>query len=631
MVLASDEDGGTFDALQVSLANDIVELVVLTRDEPFLQTLREAVGGTRRLWHVLSAEKVSDLLVAGEVGIVVLDVAALHDAANVFVAQIKRQFPDLVVVVAGNRDTEIELAGLISAGAVYRFIHKPMSPGRARLFAEAAVRKYGEQRVRAATPVRKTPQRNYLPLGVAAAASVALAVIVAVVWVMSSAPRQAATNPQSAAAVKASSARTVLLARAAATLAANRLTTPAGDNALELYLQASAQSPADPLARAGLADVRDRLLARAENALLEERLDEAAVAIETARRSGIESGRIAFLSAQLAKLKDQVRQARNRAAAKVSPAPALEERSAAPSVSSLVALALQRLDEGQLVEPDHDNARYYVQAALSIDPDDGAAQDAGRVLGMRLLSEARAAIDRRDFAHAAQWLQDADGIATTANLRALQDLLTGARQQAQADAMAQLLKSAGERLLQDRLIEPANDNAKYYLLTLRGLQPAHPGLAPALQELGTRLVAKGRLALSLQQYAAARSWLDEASAIGFSSDERASLERELQAAIAQEKFLSDVVPADQLTLVKSVQPAYPTKAQSSRIEGWIELDFTVAADGRVQAIAVHAASIAGVFEDAAIKAVSQWRYQPVLRDNIATAVRARVRIRFAAP
>jgi TonB family protein len=623
LVLATDEDGGTLDALQFSFASDIVELVVLTRDELFLQTLREAVGGARRLWHVLSAEKVSDLLVAGEVGIVVLDVAAMHDAANVFVAQIKRQFPDLVVVVAGNRDTENELAGLISAGIVYRFIHKPMSPGRARLFAEAAVRKYGEQRLRAAAPARTAPRRSYLPLGLAAI--VALAVLVALVWVLSSAPRRDATIPPSAAAVQASSARTALLARAAAALAANRLTAPAGDNALELYLQANAASPADPLARAGLADVRDRLLARAENALLEERLDEAAAAIETARRSGVESGRIAFLTAQLAKLKDQVRAARSRAAVKVNAAPAVDERT-----SSLIALALQRLDADQLVEPDHDNARYYVQAALSIDPSDGAAQDAERVLAMRLLNEARGAIDRRDFARAAQWLRDADGIATPSDIQTLQALLTGSRQEAQADAMAQLLNSAGERLQQDRLIEPVNDNAKYYLLTLRGLEPGHAGLAAALQELGTRLVAKARLALTLQQYDAARSWLDEAAAVGFTSAESASVQRELQAAISQEKFLSDVVPSSQLTLVKSVQPVYPAKAQSSRVAGWVELDFTVAEDGRVQALAVHAASNAGMFDDAAIKAVSQWRYQPVLRDSVATAGRTRVRIRFTA-
>src|ERR1700709_1697096 len=101
LVLASDEDGSTLDDLKFSLASDIVELVVLTADDAFLQTLREAVGGARRLWHVPSADKVSDLLVAGEVGILVLDVDTLHEISSVFIGQIKRQFPDLVVVVAG--------------------------------------------------------------------------------------------------------------------------------------------------------------------------------------------------------------------------------------------------------------------------------------------------------------------------------------------------------------------------------------------------------------------------------------------------------------------------------------------------------------------------------------------------
>ncbi len=429
-MLAPDDDGA-LDALQFSFASDIVELVVLTRDELFLQTLREAVGSARRLWHVLSAEKVSDLLVAGEVGIVVLDVAAMHDAANVFVAQIKRQFPDLVVVVAGNRDAEMGLAALISAGTVYRFIHKPMSPGRARLFAEAAVRKYAEQRLRAAKPTEsRAPQRNYLPLA-AVAAIVALALIVGVVWALKSASRGA--NPEvPPAAVKGYSGHAALLARAAAALAGNRLTEPAGDNALELYLRASAQSPADPLARAGLADVRDRLLARAENALLEERLDEAATAIETARRSGVESGRIALLGAQLAKLKEQVRPARSRAAAKAGSGPTPDARAA--QASELAALALQRLDAGQLLEPDNDNARYYVQAALSIDPGGDDAQDARQALALRLLREARGAIDRRDFAHAEEWLRGAQGIAAPSNVEALQALLSGARQEAQADA-----------------------------------------------------------------------------------------------------------------------------------------------------------------------------------------------------
>jgi hypothetical protein len=36
-----------------------------------------------------------------------------------------------------------------------------------------------------------------------------------------------------------------------------------------------------------------------------------------------------------------------------------------------------------------------------------------------------------------------------------------------------------------------------------------------------------------------------------------------------------------------------------------------------------------VFEGAAISALSQWRYKPVLRDATPQAQRARIRIRFA--
>ena len=67
-VLAPEDDGRTMDSPRFSLASDIVELVVLTTDEIFLQTLREAVGLSRRLWHVPSPDKVSDLLLAGGVG-----------------------------------------------------------------------------------------------------------------------------------------------------------------------------------------------------------------------------------------------------------------------------------------------------------------------------------------------------------------------------------------------------------------------------------------------------------------------------------------------------------------------------------------------------------------------------------
>jgi len=621
-VLASDEEVGSLDALRFSLATDIVELVVLTCDEAFLQTLREAVGSARRLWHVASGDKVSDLLVAGEVGILVLDVHALSEAPGVFITQIKRQFPDLVVVVAGNRDAETSIAALISAGIVYRFIHKPMSPGRAKLFADAAVKKFDEQRRRMATSVpvhRKSKSKWGLLIGGAAGALAVIAAVMVAMYQNREAPIGASHG---AGTPRVSAAESPLLARAAAALVANRLTDPPGDNALELYLQAQVRNPADSIARAGIAEVRERLLATAENALLEERLDEAAAAIETARKSGVETGRIAFLTAQLAKSREQVKTAQARVP--VRNAPMAETNPASP----LLELAAQRSNDAHLIEPAKDSALYYVKEARRLDPGNSAVQEAEQALAIRLLTEARGAIDRRDFTGAGALLDAAKGIAAASNIEAAQSLLAAARRQADADAWSQLLKNATERMQQDRLIEPANDSAKYYLLTLRGLEPNNPGLAAATSDLGTRLVVKARRALTLAQYDAARSWLDEAGTIGFTSPESMSARRDLDAALARQLFLDNIVAAGELTLVKSVTPKYPQKAELKKVQGWVELDFTVTESGAVKDVAVHATDTPGVFEDAAIGALSQWRYKPVVRDSKPVPQRARIRIRF---
>lgn len=312
-MLASDQQGGVDSDAKFSLASEIIELVVLTNDHAFLETLRVALGEARRLWHVPSADKVGDLLLAGEVGIVVLDSQALDRAASLYVTEIKRQFPDLVILLAGDRSTETALSGLISAGTVYRYIHKPMSPGRARLFVEAAVKKYEEQRPRRPTATATAGvQSAAAPQGwmIGAAMAGAALVLAATVIIHGRTTPQSAAVPPSLGPSPALEA--TILARAAAALAANRLVEPPGDNALELYLRALARNPSEPSARAGIAEIHERLYARAQSALLEERFDLASAAIDTARKAGVESGRIALLTAELAKGRAQIKASRSK-------------------------------------------------------------------------------------------------------------------------------------------------------------------------------------------------------------------------------------------------------------------------------------------------------------------------------
>ncbi len=528
-MLASEDESRALAALRFSLASDIVELVVLTVDELFLQTLREGVGPARRLWHVLSSDKVSDLLVAGGVGILVLDVQALNEAAARFVTNIKKQFPDLVVVVAGTRESEAELAGLISDGFIYRFIHKPMSPARARLFAEAAVKRFDERRRRigelSAPP--QAPSHRHQPI-IAAIAAV-LAVVLGTAWLV-----HRWSTDQSA----SSGSRTGKLGSSTA-------------QPLPAAPVAAASAPATPSV---LMEAQERLLARARAALDLKRLDEAATTIEAARKAGIATERVAQLATELAAARERAKTAPP--AGSVAPAPA--------AVTAAITVPATTTARG------------------AVPPVEQPAE--GRVME-----------------------------AETGNLA----------------RSSELLRSARQSIADDHLVEPDNDNAQYYLLALRKLDPQNAELAALAEDLGGRLVAKGRASVSAQQYETARDWLDHAAAIGYVSPQADGVRHDLEAALARRAFMSDVISANELTLLKSVQPQYPIKAEKSSVEGWVELDFTVTDTGAVEDVAVDAAKPPGVFEAAAISALLQWRYKPLIREAKAVATRARVRIRFA--
>ncbi len=67
--------------------------------------------------------------------------------------------------------------------------------------------------------------------------------------------------------------------------------------------------------------------------------------------------------------------------------------------------------------------------------------------------------------------------------------------------------------------------------------------------------------------------------------------------------------ADPVPLVR-VNPQYPARAMQRGIEGWVQLRFTVSAAGTVKDVQVEKAEPRNYFEQAAINAVSRYKYKP---------------------
>ncbi|WP_022949147.1 energy transducer TonB [Methylohalobius crimeensis] len=64
-----------------------------------------------------------------------------------------------------------------------------------------------------------------------------------------------------------------------------------------------------------------------------------------------------------------------------------------------------------------------------------------------------------------------------------------------------------------------------------------------------------------------------------------------------------------------VPPRYPMRARMRRTEGWVKLEFTVTRDGSVEDVRVVEAHPRGVFDRAAIRAISRWKFKPLEIDG----------------
>ena len=73
--------------------------------------------------------------------------------------------------------------------------------------------------------------------------------------------------------------------------------------------------------------------------------------------------------------------------------------------------------------------------------------------------------------------------------------------------------------------------------------------------------------------------------------------------------------APEIVPLARVSPVYPPNAERSGIEGWVKVAFTIAEDGGVVDLRVVDADPGGVFDRAALRAISGWRYQPQFVDG----------------
>lgn len=84
--------------------------------------------------------------------------------------------------------------------------------------------------------------------------------------------------------------------------------------------------------------------------------------------------------------------------------------------------------------------------------------------------------------------------------------------------------------------------------------------------------------------------------------------------------------------IHSPAAKYPKWQAAKRQDGWVLVEYTILANGQTANVRVIDSSPADIFDESAVEAVKQYRYQPIMQDGRAISVdQVRSKVTFDAP
>lgn len=392
----------------------------------------------------------------------------------------------------------------------------------------------------------------------------------------------------------------MLLEQADVAFAAGRIVEPEYDNALYFYLAVLSELPADTAAQTGVQRVVDWLSGEATVALDARDWPRALAAAEqiVALRPGDAEARQRL--ARMARIRDL--------------GTAAQRLLASGSEADLLA-AGQRFRD-----------------LLALDPDNLAALDGLRRARAELLRLGNDAVSDDRLAEAGRLLAAARSIeagepeatALAERIEAASERVSGAQRTAELEAARAALE-AGSLLAAD------GSDAFSLFEAMLDANPDDAQAADGLVQARAALLRSGREALAALDYDRVDQILERAREVGASAAAREELAEEL----GWRRYLREFElgmhqeprPISAFTVLRQRAATYPRTAATRDETGWVDVEFTIAADGSVrEALARDASS--QVFVGASLDAIRDWRFEPVLLDGRPVPARGVVRFSF---
>lgn len=573
----------------------VIDVVVLTSDASLREALRSSAGSEHALWDVPSADAAVDYLVGGRCDVLIVDLGSLHGDVAALLERLQAQFPELIFMATGRREEEGAVASLLSTGRIYRFLHKPISPGRAFQFLNAATRRYNElgdqpvalQAVR--TIARKQPHLGKVAAGVG---GIIAAVVAFALWHNQEQGLPATLQTTHVGDAPVEDVIKAKLGSAQIAYLSGRLIDPRGDNALEYYKAVLALQTDNADAKVGMRKVIDTLEQRVVKALEDRSAPRVVTAWTALQRAAPDHPRLDALRAQLLAL-SRVQQ-RPAAAVANNAAPRVE--SAATNTESIAPTA---------------------QVAASDSGVNFSAPPAGA-------DAAAAAVAERELAEAiARELAEQEAAANAPPVEQVAEALAQ-----QGPSLAEEVATVANLRERGALISPSGNNAFDSVMALRERHPDAEEVRSEQQRLAFVLLDRARTSLAANDIDEATTLIDRANTLIPGMQAVRGLQEQLAAAREQRDFSTNIASAASLKRVREVPPVYPRDAQRAGTEGWVQVEFTISPDGSTRDLRVRDSAPAQVFDKAALDSVSKWRFEPVRKNGSPVSQRAMLQLKF---
>ena len=655
-----------------------VDVTALTTRDEFLLELGEALGGQASVRPVDSINGALEYLSSTKRGqLLVLDTRDVTDVRG-DVELVQAQAPHAVVLAFATAETEKQISAAVKGSSVFAVLPIPVDKRKtgavldsamndavakkatARPGAHVTVESFQPRTGSGSTPPPE-PEKSKAPLWIGlGVAAVAIAGAGYYFLNKGSAPHPVPTTSQAPPAVPAAAANSAtgadaslepaptadtsiikgkvddLLEKARLAMRERRYMEPIGDNALVYYRSAAAADPASGEAKDGLQRVASVAATRFEESMNSGKYEEASLALANLKIAAADDQRIGpfelkLFNAQVAKaLADGnvdratalVRQAQgspNIPADQLAKARAdIARRQEDSKVQRLASLASDRIRDGRLTDPSDDDAKAYVQQLHDVAPSSPATQRAIRELNAAYLRKAREAAIAKNNADVDRWIAEARaGGVSAAEINAFQRDLTSVRQKAAQAETDHFVQATRDRIRENRLTEPANDSATYYLTQLQTADPTNPQFAALSRDLASKLLERAKASTAGGKGAQADSDLTLAKHWGADQKDITAIQQQALAMSAKPPTTSrpasaGLTPAQlaaSLKRTKYAAPEYPQKALTQRISGSVTVEYVVDTSGEPRDVRVVEATPPGVFDKAAISAVKRWHYR----------------------